>query len=411
MLDCDPQSIPLEHIDVSQAELYEHDRQDAFFTRLRAESPVHRCAESAFGPYWSITRFDDIVAVESDFETFSSEPNILIADQPDDFEVRSFITMDPPEHDSNRAAVQGAVAPQNLKQLEGVIRERVGQILDGLPVGETFDWVDRVSIELTTQMLATLFDFPFEERRRLTRWSDIAIATPELSGSALVTEEQRRAELGECLQTFLGLWQQRAARPEGFDLISMLARGEATRDLPSRPMDLLGTLMLLIVGGNDTTRNSISGGVVALNRNPEEYAKLRANPGLIPNMVSEIIRWQSPVLHMRRRATRDVELGGQTIREGDKVVMWYISGNRDGDAILDPFAFRIDRERARHHVAFGFGIHRCMGNRLGELQLRLTWEEVMKRFEFVELVGEPVRTRSNFIRGIAELPVRLHRRH
>ncbi|MCC5888079.1 MAG: cytochrome P450, partial [Gammaproteobacteria bacterium] len=185
--------------------------------------------------------------------------------------------------------------------------------------------------------------------------------------------------------------------------------GEATRDLPTRPMEFLGNIMLLIVGGNDTTRNSISGGVLALNQFPDEYAKLRANPGLIPQMVPEIIRWQTPVLHMRRTAKQDTELGGKRIRAGEKVVMWYISGNRDESVIERPDELIIDRPNVRHHVAFGFGIHRCMGNRLAEMQLRIVWEEIMARFHHVEVVGEPKRLRSNFIRGILDLPVRVHR--
>lgn len=408
MIDHDPHSIPLADIDVSQAELYERDLQDGFFRRLRKEAPIHYCRDSQFGPYWSVTRFDDIVEVEKDFQSFSSFPNILLSDQPDDFTLASFIGMDPPQHDVRRMAVQGSVAPANLALLEPIIRARVAQILDALPVGPTFDFVDRVSIELTTQMLATLFDFPFEQRRKLTYWSDIAIATPELTGSGLITEEKRRAELGECLGTFAGLWQERAAKPPSNDLLSMLAHSPATRDLPARPLEFLGTLLLLIIGGNDTTRNSISGGVMALNRNPGEYDKLRAKPALIPNMVSEIIRWQSPVLHMRRRATRDVEFGGQNIRQEERVVMWYISGNRDDAVIEHADEFQIERPNARHHLSFGFGIHRCMGNRLAELQLRITWEELMKRFSYVEVMGEPTRTRSNFIRGITKLPVRLH---
>ena len=408
MLDCDAESVPLDAIDVSQAELYEQDRQDAFFRRLRRDAPVHHCTDSHFGPYWSVTRFDDIVEVEKDFNTFSSFPNILLSDQPDDFTLRSFIGMDPPEHDVHRMAVQGTVAPSNLLLLEPVIRERVGRILDALPVGPTFNWVERVSIELTTQMLATLFDFPFEERRKLTHWSDIAIATPELTGSAVITEEQRRIELGQCIEAFADLWQERARRPPANDFISMLAHNPTTHDMIDRPMEFLGTVLLLIIGGNDTTRNSLSGGVVALNRNPSEYAKLRAEPALIPGMVSEIIRWQTPVLHMRRRATRDVEFGGRRIAKDDRVVMWYISGNRDDAAIEQPDTFIIDRPNPRHHLSFGFGIHRCMGNRLGEMQLRIVWEEIMQRFHTVEMMGEPVRTRSNFIRGITELPVRVH---
>jgi len=173
-------------------------------------------------------------------------------------------------------------------------------------------------------------------------------------------------------------------------------------------MELLGNLMLLIVGGNDTTRNSISGGVYFLNQFPEQYAKLKADPSLVPNMVSEIIRYQTPLAHMRRVATEDTELGGQKIRKGDKVVMWYVSGNRDEDAIDRPDEFLIDRPNARRHVSFGFGIHRCMGNRVAEMQLRILWEEILKRFDYVEVVGEPERVLSNFVLGYTNLPVVLH---
>ena len=404
----DPRSMALDDIDVSDPSLYEHDRLWGFFERLRNEDPVHYHRNTPFGPFWSVTRFADIQYVDKHHEIFSSEPSILLADQPEDFTFVNFIQADPPVHDEQRRAVQDVVAPRNLAELEPVIRARVEAILDGLPVGETFNWVDRVSIELTTQMLATLFDFPFEDRKLLTHWSDVAIATPELTGSDAVTEEERREEMGKCLQYFTRLWNERKNQPQKYDLISMLVHGESTRDIINRPMEFLGTLLLLIIGGNDTTRNSISGGVVALNQNPDEYQKLRDNLSLIPNMVSEIIRWQTPLSHMRRRAVMDTELGGKQIRKGDKVVMWYVSGNRDPSAIENPDAFVIDRANARHHLSFGFGIHRCMGNRLAEMQLRIVWEEIMKRFRFVELVGEPVRVRSNFVRGYSELPVRVH---
>jgi len=202
------------------------------------------------------------------------------------------------------------------------------------------------------------------------------------------------------------LWNERVNKPGGNDLISMLAHGESTRNMD--PMEYLGNLVLLIVGGNDTTRNSISGGVLALNQNPAEYQKLRDNPGLITNMVSEIIRWQTPLMHMRRTATADTELHGKKIKKGDKVLMWYVSGNRDEEVIKNPNQFLIDRPKARQHLSFGFGIHRCMGNRLAEMQLRIVWEEIMKRFRFVEVVGEPVRVRSNFVRGYIDLPVQVH---
>jgi cytochrome P450 len=409
----DPWTTPLDDLDVSDSRLYLRDAWRPYFARLRREDPVHHHPTSPFGPYWSITRFDDIVAVESQHEVFSSEPTIAIGDPPPEGGIDNFIQMDPPRHDQQRKVVQPVVAPRNLMRLEPIIRERAARILDALPENETFDWVDAVSIELTTQMLATLFDFPFEERRKLTYWSDLSVGSPETTGADLggITPQEQWDGLMDCMQTFLGLWQERAAREPGetLDLITMLAHGEATRDLPSRPMEFLGNIMLLIVGGNDTTRNSISGGVLALNQFPDQYAKLRANPGLVPQLVSEVIRWQTPVLHMRRTAKRDVELAGKRIRAGDKVVMWYISGNRDDSVIDRPDELIIERPNVRHHVSFGFGVHRCMGNRLAEMQLRIVWEEIMQRFHTVEVVGEPTRLQSNFIRGIRGLPVRVHR--
>jgi len=403
-----PNDIPLDQIDVSDPDLYEYDTLWGYFERLRNEDPVHFIDSPDFGPFWSVTRFDDIQYVDKHHEIFSSQPTILLGDQPEDFELTNFIQSDPPIHDEQRKAVQDVVAPRNLAELEPIIRERVETILDGLPVGETFNWVDRVSIELTTQMLATLFDFPFEDRKLLTHWSDVAIATPEMTGSNVITEEQRRIEMGECLEYFTRLWRERENQPPKFDLVSMLIHGDSTKNMVNVPMEYLGTLLLLIIGGNDTTRNSISGGVVALNQNPDEYQKLRNDHSLIPNMVSEIIRWQTPLAHMRRTTSTDTELRGKKIKKGEKVVMWYVSGNRDTDAIDRPDDFIIDRPKARHHLSFGFGIHRCMGNRLAEMQLRIVWEEILKRFETVELVGEPVRVRSNFVRGYSDLPVRVH---
>jgi cytochrome P450 len=267
-----------------------------------------------------------------------------------------------------------------------------------------------VSIELTTQMLATLFDFPFERRHKLSYWSDMATSSPEIAGDDSVSMEDRIAALTECLDEFTVIWNERVNKDptDKFDFITLMANSDATKNMD--PMEYLGNLILLIVGGNDTTRNSISGGVLALNENPAEYDKLRANPGLIPSMVSEIIRYQTPLTHMRRLAKEDTILNGQRIKKGDKVVMWYVSGNRDSDKIANADQFIIDRANVRNHLSFGFGIHRCMGNRLGEMQLRIVWEEILARFSKVEVVGDPVRLRSNFVRGITELPVRLHAR-
>ena len=401
----DVQALPLDTFDVARPELFEHNAIAPYFARLRDEAPVHYCPQSCTeqGSYWSVTRYEDIKAVDMDHERFSSEGGITIADDDEDFRLPMFIAMDPPKHDQQRKVVAPVAGPRNLAALEPTIRQRAGDILDSLPIGETFDWVDRVSIEQTTQMLATLFDFPWEERRKLTRWSDVATAGP---GSGVVnSEEERRGELLECLEYFGKLWQERSTGPVGNDLISMLARGEATKNMP--PMEYLGNLILLIVGGNDTTRNTLSASVLALNENPDQFDKLKADHSLIPNMVSETIRWQTPLAHMRRRTTCDVELNGVTIPKGEKVIMWYVSGNQDPRVFEDPLAYKIDRPNARAHISFGFGLHRCMGNRVAEMQLRIVWEEFFKRFSHVEVVGEPELTYSTFVKGYTKLPVRL----
>ena len=400
----DAHATALEDFDVSSAKLMQADQHWDYFARLRDEAPVHYCKDSMFGPYWSITRFADIMEIEKNWQDFSSDLGITLGDRPEDFSTPNFIGMDPPKHDQQRQTVQGVVAPMNLKKMESLIRQRAVNILDSLPVGETFNWVDLVSVELTTQMLATIFDFPFEDRYKLTYWSDMA-TSGELAGGP-TPEAERRAALLECLEYFTKLREKRGNEPPKIDLLSMLAHGKDTQNMP--PMEFLGNLVLLIVGGNDTTRNSISGGVLALNQNPDEYAKLRADHSLIPNMVSEIIRWQTPLAFMRRTVTRDLDFRGQQLRKGDKLAMWYVSGNRDERVIPDPNRFWIDRPNARHHLSFGFGLHRCMGNRLAEMQLRVLWEEIMQRFSFVEVVGEPERVQSSFVRGYASLPVKLH---
>jgi cytochrome P450 len=398
---------PLDRFDVSDPEIFRGDTLWPWFERLRAEDPVHYCAQSQYGPYWSVTKHKDIIAVDSNHRVFSSDSEIggiMIAEARQPRDQSSFIALDPPVHDQQRKVIAPMFAPESLKVLEPLIRERAAKILDELPRGEPFDFVDKVSIELTSQMLATLFDFPFEQRRLLPRASDI-ILTPPGTDEQGKNDMDRQVEIFNIFGQFVGLWNERLAKPPQHDLISMLCHNEATRR--DAPENYLGNIILLLVAGSDTTRHSITGGLLALNQNPEQYDKLRANPALIDSMIPEIIRWQSPVAHMRRTALKDIELGGKQIKAGEKVIMWYVSGNRDGEAIDRPDEFVIDRERPRQHVSFGFGIHRCVGMRLAEMQLRIMWEEILKRFPHIEVIGEPKRMNSNFVKGFDAMTVRI----
>ena len=397
-------TLSLDEIDVAHWDLMRFDTIWPYYERLRQESPVYHHEDSIVGPYWSVTSYDLVKAVDTDPVRFSSEPSIGLFTPPEEDSANSFIAMDDPKHAEHRKVVAPVAGPRNLAALAPTIRERVIGILDDLPVGESFNWVQRVSIELTTQMLATLFDFPFEERYKLTRWSDVA-TSPRKAG-LWNTLEEREQELDECLETMTRLRDERIDNPDGHDLLSMLARSESTRHM--NPRQFLGTMLLLIIGGNDTTRNSISGGVVAMNRWPDQFEKLKADRSRIGNAVAEIIRWQTPLAFMRRTTTEDVELGGKVIPKGERVLMWYASGNRDESVFEDADRLDVDRENARQHLSFGYGVHRCMGNRVAELQLNILWEELLDRYSRIEVVGAPVRAISNFVRGYTELPVRLH---
>lgn len=404
--DANPWTLDLADIDMSNGRLFQAGAHHEYFRRLRQDAPVHYCDRNPWvGPFWSVTRYADVMAVDKNHQAFSSEPSIALVDEliPDAV-IPTFIAMDPPIHDQQRKVVTPAVAPVRLAELDNLIRERTIEVLDGLPRGEAFNWVDKVSIELTTRMLATLFDYPFEQRRQLTFWSDVATTPPEQMD---MTPEERVQHLFECLTTFTEMFKARQ-RPDNNseDFISLMANHEHTKDLEG--LGLLGNLLLLIVGGNDTTRNSMSGGIWFMHQNPDQFAKLKANPDLIPNAVSEVIRYQTPLSYMRRTASCDVELAGQQIRKGDKVVMWYASANRDPEVFENPDEFDIERKNVRRHTSFGYGLHRCLGNRVAEAQLRILWEEILKRFERIEVIGEPERLDHSFVHGIKSLQVIAH---
>jgi cytochrome P450 len=399
-------AMPLKDFHPGAPRLFQSDTLWPYFERLRKEEPVHYCTNAPIEPYWSVTKYNDIMHVDTNAAVFSSDVRhggIAIRDVPEGYDWPSFIAMDEPRHGPQRKTVSPMFTPTHLDELAILIRGRVRKVLDELPRNETFNFVERVSVELTTQMLATLFDFPWEERSKLTRWSDVSTALPK---SGIVSSEaERRREMDECRAYFEKLWNDRVNSDPRNDLISMMAHNDATRHMDGE--NLMGNIILLIVGGNDTTRNTMTGSVLALNENPNQYDKLRANPALIDSMVPEVIRWQTPLAHMRRTALEDTELGGKAIRKGERVVMWYVSGNRDEEVIENPNDFIIDRARPRTHLSFGFGIHRCVGMRLAELQLKIVWEEMLGRFDKIEVVGEPKRVYSSFVKGYESLPVRI----
>lgn len=393
----------VESIDPSIQSRFQTGEYFEVFDRIRTERPVCYHPETQYGPFWSITKYKDIIDAELMTDVFSSDAShggIFIKDRPKDTLRRSFIMTDPPEHGAQRKVVNPIVSPMNLARLESDIRDIVNVVLDDLPLNEEFDWVSHVSIEVTGRLLCNLMGFPVEERLDLTTWSDIA--STDVDAGTEITDEYKRVELLEpMIMRFRELFVQRMKSPRQNDLISMLAHSEETANMD--PQTFIGMVVLLMIGGNDTTRHSISGGLYALNQYPNEYAKLRANPELVASLVPEIVRWVSPTAHMRRTALTDVEFKGEQIKKGDKVILWYCSGNRDEEMIESPYTFRIDRPNPRQHVSFGFGPHRCLGNRLAELQLRLLWQEILNRGWTVETTSEPVRRFSNIVLGIERL--------
>lgn len=403
------EAVPLDRIDVSRAELYRDDAWRPVFARLLAEAPVHHCADSLFGPYWSVCRHEDIMEVEAKPELFSSSyehGGITIIDLFGEYNLPQFIAMDRPRHSGQRRVVAPAFKPAEMARMAGEIRRRTGEILDSLPIGESFDWVDRVSIELTTQMLAILFDFPWEDRRKLTLWSDWA---GDIEAAAdPVRAPIRLQHLRDMLAYFDELLAERGSRPPSGDLLSMMVHSDALGNLDTQ--ERMGNLVLLIVGGNDTTRNSMSGAIHAFHQYPDQWERLLADPTLVANAVPETIRWQTPLAHMRRTASADTEIAGHPIAKGDKVVLWYLAANHDDRVFLQAERLIIDRPNARRHLAFGFGIHRCVGARLAELQLQILFEEMIARRMTVEVVGDPTYVAQCFVHGYRSLPVRIARR-
>ena len=402
--------------DVSRPEIYAENRWQPIFREMREQAPINKITGSDFNDYWNVTTLKPIQHVEALPDIFSSSfehggitivsDDDLLEQIPEDQRIvmPMFIAMDRPKHTEERRVVAPAFTPGEMVRMSDDIRARTAELLDSLPVGKPFDWVDLVSIELTTQMLAIIFDFPWEDRRLLTEWSDWA-GDVEL----FRTEENRKKRLEKLYEMgayFQRLWDERLNRGEGPDLISRMIHS------PMKNMtqwEYMGNLILLIVGGNDTTRNSMSGYAFGLDQFPDEREKLEKNPDMITNAVSEIIRWQTPLAHMRRTALEDYDLFGAPIKQGDKIAMWYISANRDETVFENPDKLIVDRQNARRHLSFGYGIHRCVGARLAELQIRILLEEMAARRLRVNVVGKPDRVAACFVHGYRKMMVELSR--
>ncbi|MEM7666836.1 MAG: cytochrome P450 [Pseudomonadota bacterium] len=403
--------------DVSRSDIYFEDRWQPIFKEMQDAGPLHYIPESPYGPYWAVVGHKAIQHIEALPETFSSSwehGGITILERLTDEELEDstadrrelpmFIAMDRPQHTGQRRTVAPKFTPSAMGDMEGEIRRRTGELLDTLPRGEVFDWVDTVSIELTTGMLAILFGFPWEDRRLLTFWSDWSGDTELATVREL--DELRWELLHEMAAYFQSLWIERTQDKEpGNDLISMMVHSEAMNQM--RPEEFIGNLVLLIVGGNDTTRNTMSGIIHSLDKFPDQRKLFEENPDLIPNAVQECLRMQTPLAHMRRTCTEDTEVFGQTIKKGDKVVLWYLAANHEEEIFPDPHKLDITRENARRHIAFGYGIHRCVGARLAELQLRVLLEEMHKRRMRVHVAGDVERVRANFVHGFRKLEVEI----
>ncbi len=410
----DPYSVALDTVDLTDPALYQNNHHWGFFKRLREEDPVHHNSVGRFGPFWSITRYQDIVEICNNSKVFSSHNTTILEDAmaaggtdstDEDFAKIGFVAMDDPEHAIRRKMVAPAFAAQNLADMEDMIRQRTRKVLSDLPIGEEFEWVETVSATLTGLMLSTLLGFPPEDRHKVRRWSDLLASAA--GDGAYDSYEERDIELQEMVRYFIDLREMTRNGTIKDGLISMMINSPASKDVP--PGQYVSDMSLLIVGGTDTTRNTMSGSIAAFHDFPAEWAKLRENPALLASAVPEMVRWQTPFIHVGRRALEDYEIGGKTIRKGDKVAIWGISGNRDETAIENADQFIIDRTNARQHLSFGFGIHRCIGNRLAEMQIRILWEEILKMgWSRIEVVGGPFYTRNNQVRSIGSLITRIH---
>lgn len=392
------ESIDLEVLDVSDRARFRNDTVRYYFDRLRKEDPVHFCRNSEYGQYWSITKYADIQSVESNHELYSSASGYSIYDQPE--LNKMFLAMDPPEHKNQRSPIMPLFSMSGLQKMEPTIRETISDICDTVPLNKVFDWVEIVSSEVTNKVLAITLDVPKSDHKSLLKWSEVLTILPEKESRVNTNNLQLMVDFAEYFNL---LWDDKMGAKPSHDLVSMYAHSPIAGRM--RASNFIETLSLLIAATTDTTKNSMTGGINFLSKNPKEREFLYSYPGGLKSAVSEIIRYQTPVAHMRRTATADTILRGKKIRKGDKIILWYISANRDEDEIEEPYKFCVSRKNHEHHISFGYGVHRCIGKNLAELQLKILLEELIARRWYVEPIDEPVRVNSCFINGYESMPV------
>jgi cytochrome P450 len=405
------ETLSLDTVDIINPDLYvKRGYPHAEWALMRREAPVYRYERPDVPIFWAVTRHADIITVSRQPELFKSGQVLFAlmqepgAPAPDETFLRQLLNMNPPEHGEYRSVTSRHFTPRAVQQLAPRLERITAELLDDIADREECDFVTEVSSKLPLAVIAEMFGIPRADWPMMFRLSNAMIgpSDPEYGGSATIQETLRKAQM-EFFTYFMQLIADRRKTPCG-DLASVLANGRVNNQ-PIPDFELLSYFALLIIAGNETTRNATTGGLYALINHPDQMRKLQNNPSLIKSAVEEILRWTSPVIQFARTATADTELHGQKIAEGDLVVMFYPSANRDEAVFVEPNRFDIERE-PNHHLAFGIGEHYCLGGNLARLELQVIFRQLAERMESVELAGEVQRMRSSFVGGIKHMPIR-----
>jgi cytochrome P450 len=395
----------LDHVDLMDEDLFAEGPPHELFARMRAEAPVLHCTTAEGGDFWSVTKAADISAISKKPDVFSSErQGVFIRPgmpMPLDVLNQVILGMDPPRHVKYRGIVQMAFTPRIVAKQEAQIRGRITHLIDEVCERGECDLVSALSVELPLQVIAELLGVPQEERQKLFDWThqiELSVSDPTVSGPEAL------GQIGLYLAEKVAHRRANPGDPNE-DLTTALIQAEVDGE-QLNDFEIAAMFGLLMFAGNDTTRNTISGGTLALIENPDQRQQMLDQPELIDLAIEEIIRWVTPVMWFRRTPLADTEIRGVPVKEGDAVVLWYASGSRDEDEIPDPMKFDVTRDRINHSGFGGGGRHFCLGAPLARLELQLVFPEILRRMPDMELAGPIGRSRSNWVNGFTSLPVR-----